>query len=180
MILIMSSELIERLAKLKATERILPSGGVLFRANDPVLSLFLVESGVLQLVRTLSHGFQLTLQRAGPRALLAEASLFASRYHCDAVATEQSVLRVLPLRRVKAAIRDDSELASAFMRHLAREVQRARAKAEILSLKTVAERVDAWITLNDGRLAPRGRWREVASEIGVTPEALYRELAHRR
>jgi hypothetical protein len=43
----------------------------------------------------------------------------------------------------------------------------------------VAERLAAWITLN-GRLPPKGRRREVASEIGVTPEALYRELGRRR
>ena len=60
------------------------------------------------------------------------------------------------------------------------EVQRARAQAETLSLKTVAERVDAWTTLNNGLPPPKGRWRQVASEIGVTPEALYRELARRR
>ena len=66
--------------------------------------------------------------------------------------------------------------AAALMRHLAQEVQRARAKAETLSLKTVAERVDAWTTLNDGSPPPRERWRQVASEIGVTAEALYREI----
>jgi CRP-like cAMP-binding protein len=70
--------------------------------------------------------------------------------------------------------------ARAWARHLAQEVQRARAQAEILSLKTVAERVDAWITLNDDALPPKGYWHQVASEIGITPEALYRELARRR
>jgi len=65
------------------------------------------------------------------------------------------------------------------MCHLALEVQRARANSELLSLKTVAARVDAWVTLNHGTLPPKGQWRQVASEIGVTPEALYRELARR-
>jgi CRP-like cAMP-binding protein len=77
-------------------------------------------------------------------------------------------------------LHEDPALAAAWAQHLALEIQRARAHAEILSLKTVAERVDAWITLNDGTLLPKGSWRRVASEIGVSPEALYRELARRR
>jgi CRP-like cAMP-binding protein len=168
------------LSKLTDREQDVAAGETLFRASDPVLSLFLVATGALRLTRTLPHGFQLTLQRAGPGAVLAEASLFADSYHCDATAVEASVLRVVSVQRVRAALRDDAEFASALMRHLAHEVHRSRTQTEILSLKTVAERVDAWIALNDGSLPPKGRWRQIASEIGVTPEALYRELARRR
>ncbi|MEX0696367.1 MAG: Crp/Fnr family transcriptional regulator [Dongiaceae bacterium] len=176
----MSRSLIGGLWNLTEREQRLAAGGVLFRADDPVRSLFLVASGALRLTRALPHGFQLTLQRAGPGAILAEASLFTDRYHCDASAAEDSVLRVVPLQRIRTALADDPGLASALARHLAHEVHRARAQAETLSLRTVAQRVDAWIALNDGSLPPKGRWRRVASEIGVTPEALYRELARRR
>ncbi|MEP6656872.1 MAG: Crp/Fnr family transcriptional regulator [Betaproteobacteria bacterium] len=176
----MSESLVDGLSKLAERTQNLAAGGILFRTGHPVRSLFLVASGALRLVRALPHGFELTLQRAGPGAILAEASLFTARYHCDASATEDSVLRVAPLPRIKAALGDDPALAAALMRHLAQEVQRARAQAETLSLKTVAERVDAWTTLNDGSLPPKGRWCQVAAEIGVTPEALYRELARRR
>jgi CRP-like cAMP-binding protein len=180
MIVIMSDALIHGLWKLTERKRELAEGDILFRAGHPVRSLFLVASGALRLIRALPHGFELTLQRAGPGAILAEASLFTERYHCDATAIEDSVVRVAPLRRIRAALKDDPVLAAALMRHLAQEVQRARAQAETLSLKTVAARVDAWTTLNDGSPPPKGRWRQVASEIGVTPEALYRELARRR
>ncbi|WP_236841765.1 hypothetical protein [Bosea sp. PAMC 26642] len=71
-------------------------------------------------------------------------------------------------------------MARALTCHLAVEVRRARARAEIASLKTVAMRLDAWLALEEGELPPRGRWREVAAEIGVSPEAFYRELAARR
>jgi hypothetical protein len=58
-------------------------------------------------------------------------------------------------------------------------VQRARAQVEIVSLKKVSERLDAWLALS-GDLPPKGQWHRLASEIGVTPEALYREIARRR
>jgi len=180
MISIMSGSLIERLSALAERERRLKAGQLLFRANDAVLSLFLVTSGEVRLVRPLPHGAPLTLQRAGPGTLLAEASLFAERYHCDAVASEAAVLRVVPARRLKAILGEDASLASEFMRHLAHEVQRSRTQAETLSLKTVAERLDAWASLNGGALPDKGRGRRVAAELGVSPEALYRELARRR
>ena len=71
----------------------------------------------------------------------------------------------------------DAEVALTPM-HLAREVQQARACAELLSLRTVRERLDGWRALH-GELPARGRWIDVAQEIGVTPEALYRELARK-
>jgi len=89
-------------------------------------------------------------------------------------------LRVVPLWRVKAALKKTSDLASALACNLAHELQRSRAHAEILSLKTVAERIGAWQVLNGASLPPKGHWRQLASEIGVSPEALYRELASRR
>jgi CRP-like cAMP-binding protein len=175
----MSSRLIDALSNLTERELKVLTGDTLFRAGDPMQSLYLVVIGALRLTRVLPHGLELTLQRAYSGAIVAEASLFAARYHCNAVATEPSILCVVPVQRIAAALRDDSGLVWDWARHLAREVQRARAHAEILSLKTVAERVDGWSALNGGVLPPKGRWRHLASEIGVSPEALYREFARR-
>jgi CRP-like cAMP-binding protein len=179
MIAIMSGA-IEALWKEKARERSLAAGEVLFRAGDPVRSLYRVETGAMRLVRPLPHGAELVIQRAGAGALLAEASLFAATYHCDAVATGPTVLQGVAVERVTAALERDPALAQAFARYLALEVQGARARAEIAALKTVSARLEAWLSLNGSALPPRGRWREIAGEIGVTPEALYRELARRR
>ena len=179
MIEIMSQGLVDRLLVLPGRDQSLAKGRRLFRTGDRVQSFFIVLAGRVSLVRNLPHGAPLTLQRARQGTALAEASLFADHYHCDAVASEPAVVRAIPIGRARAAIRDDTTLASTFMRHLAHEVQRSRTQAEILSLKTVAERLDAWRAVN-GRLPAKGHWREVATEIDVTPEALYRELAHRR
>ena len=64
-------------------------------------------------------------------------------------------------------------------RRLAHAVQEARMKSEIRTLRTVAERLDAWLSAKDGGLPPKGQWQELASELGVSREALYRELARR-
>lgn len=180
MIAIMSKSLFERLLTLAKREQQLAIGRVLFRVDDPVVSLFLVTAGEVRLVRALPHGFQLTLQRAGTGSVFAEASLFADRYHCDALAAEGSAVRAVPITKARAALERDPALAAALMRHLAGEVHRTRTRAEILSLKSVAARLDAWMAFNGGKLPRKGRWHQAASEIGVTPEAFYRELARRR
>jgi CRP-like cAMP-binding protein len=64
--------------------------------------------------------------------------------------------------------------------HLAHELQRARLHAEILSIRTVAKRLDAWLATRGGDAPHRGEWKTAANEIGVSPEALYREMARRR
>ena len=61
---------------------------------------------------------------------------------------------------------------------LAQELQRARFQVEIVAMKKVAARLDAWIA-SSGPLPPKGEWVRLAAEIDVTPEALYREIAKR-
>ena len=180
MIAIMSHALFTQLLELAHRERQLASGEVLFRIGDRVRSLFLVIAGAIRLTRSLPHGPQLILQRAGPGTVLAEASLFADHYHCEGEAVIASMVRLVAVRRLRETLVKEPELVTAWTRHLAQEVQRARAHVEIISLKTVSARIDAWMMLNDGPLPPKGQWRRVAAEIGVTPEALYRELARRR
>ena len=171
--------LTDALARLAECSRSVPASNTLFRAGDPVKFLYVVVSGALRLTRMLPHGAELIVQRAEPGAIVAESSLFADRYCCNAIATETSLIRVVRIQAAQAALREDSRLLWEWAHHMAREVQQARARAEILSLKTVAHRIEGWRALNDGVLPPKGRWRLLANEIGVSPEALYREFARR-
>jgi CRP-like cAMP-binding protein len=171
--------LTDALARLAECSRTVPAADTLFRAGDPVKSLYLVVSGALRLTRVLPHGAELVMQRAEPGAIVAETSLFADRYCCNAVAIETSLVRAVRIQEVQSALRDDCRLLWEWVHHMAREVQQARARAEILSLKTVAHRIEGWRALNNGVLPPKGRWRHLADEIGVSPEALYREFARR-
>ena len=74
---------------------------------------------------------------------------------------------------------ENPDLARAWASHLAKGVQTARMISEIRTLRTVSERLDAWLG-EHGRLPERGRWQEVAGELEVSREALYREFARRR
>jgi CRP-like cAMP-binding protein len=177
MIAIMSA-LTQRLLAIADGELRLEPGQLLFATGQPVRNLHVVLDGDVRLVRHQPDGAAVVLQRAGEGQLLAEASLFAARYHCDAVSDHGARLARIAKARILQAQREDAGWLADLAAHLAAEVQKARARAELLSLRTVRERLDGWTALN-GALPARGRWIDVAREIGVSPEALYRELARR-
>lgn len=59
------------------------------------------------------------------------------------------------MAKVTAALESDQALTSALRALLAAEVHRTRMRAEMLSLKSVAMRVDTWMVFNDGVLPPK-------------------------
>jgi CRP-like cAMP-binding protein len=179
MILIMSMSLSEALWTMATRPRTLAAGEHAFHRDDPVSLLFIVVEGRINLLRFSEAGAAIVLQRAGAGDILAEASLFSERYHCDAVADTPASLLCIPKRRFRGRLRSDPDFAEAWARHLGREIQITRLRSEVLSLKTVAARFDAWLAWH-GEAPAKGEWKQLAHEIGVSPEALYRELAKRR
>ena len=172
--------LFETLRSMNPNEGRYGPGSRLFHRHGEVSHLHLVTKGEAHLVRYRSDGAALVLQRARTGMVLAEASVFSDRYHCDCVAISATRTLAVPRSAVRSRLAQDPGFAQAWASHLANELLLTRQRAEILSLRTVRERFDAWITLHGGGLPKRGTWRSVASEIGTSPEALYRELARRR
>ncbi len=180
MIVIMSEELIDCLKCYPHRMRNLHAGAHVFLRDARVRHLYVVHEGSVELQRTSDMGTFLVLQRAVARSVLAEASVYSERYHCDAVVVEPARLLVFSKTAFLQAIANDQNLAGLWGAYLAGAIQNARQRAEIMSRKSVAERLDGWLAMNDGDLLAKGQWKHIATDIGVTPEALYRELARRR
>jgi CRP/FNR family transcriptional regulator, dissimilatory nitrate respiration regulator len=177
MIAIMSHRMEALFGGLRSVQ--LTAGGVLFRGAARVSEMFMVSAGQIHLCRHSVHGSEMVLQRALSGMVVAEASAYSERYHCDAVAATDSIVRALPKSVFLSALATDPDLAANWAATLARAVQAARFRSEIRSLPIVADRLDAW--LGEGNHLPeKGHWQDVANELGVTREALYRELALRR
>ena len=176
----MSEQIIERLMDLAGDPRQLPEGAYLFHRGDAIRSIFVVQAGLLELVRHQLGGAAVVLQRGGAGTVLAEASLYSDSYHCDALAAAASAVFEVPKPAFLDVLRADAGFADLWAAHLAHEVQSARTRAEILSLRKVTERLDGWLAWRAGVVQPKGQWKSIAAEIGVSPEALYRELAKRR
>lgn len=155
------------------------AGQTLFRAGDAPVVLHIVTSGRIALLRTLADGTELTLHSAGQGDVLAEASAYAMQYHCDARASVVSTTRAMERSAFRAAVDRTPDLAAAWAADLAGRVQQARFRVEVRTLRTVRARLDAWLAEGNA-LPPPGPMQDLAAEIGVTREALYRELSRRR
>lgn len=180
MIEIMSEIFVEQLIARADKRRTLDQGAYLFHQADPVRSVFVVEEGLVELTRHQRDGASIVLQRATRQTVLAEASVYSDAYHCDAVVGLPSSLFELPKVAFLKLLQEDDAFSNLWAEHLAREVQSARFRIEILSRKTVAERLDGWLTWQGNKMLSKGQWKSIAVQIGVSPEALYRELAKRR
>lgn len=139
--------------------------------------MYLVRLGHVSLTRVLPDGTKLILHHAADGSLVADASLFADFYHCDAVCETDVRVAFLPGGALTAALRQDN-LAMPCLETVAKEVQALRTRIEIMRLRRVRDRLTAYLDLFGSPAA--GKWVEVADWIGVTPPALYRELARMR
>ncbi len=161
--------------------RELEAGEALFRQGDRTFAIFEVERGRLRLIRNTVASHPVVLHTARPGELLAEAALFASAYQCDAVAAAASRVRAYPKRELLASFRADPALAERFMAVLAHQIHALRARLEERNIRSARERVLHHVALHagaDGRTMPvEGTLLDLAAEIGLTPEALYRTLA---
>ena len=161
--------------------RVLAPSELLFRQGDPAAAIYKVESGRLRLIRRTVDDHLVILHTARRGEFFAEASLFADAYHCDAVAAAPSSVRVYPKQSVKEAMRTDPALAEAFMARLARQLQELRARMELRNIRSARERVLQYLRLHAGvhgrSIAIEGQLQDIAAEIGMTREALYRTLA---
>lgn len=164
-----------------AVDRKLKAGEALFRVGDKATGLCEVVSGRLRLIRIDRAGREIVLHVAGPGETIAEASLFATSYHCDAIASTAAVVRVYPTAGVLAAFEQDRGAAQAFTATLARQVMNLRARIEQRNIRSARERVNHYLVLNagaDGRTVKlSGSLKDLAGELGLTHEALYRTLA---
>jgi len=172
------SDTISPLFDTSAPRRI-DAGAWLFRGGDAVRAMFRVVEGAVELTRVTGAGAPVLLQRAGSGQVLAEASACSAACHCDAQAVTAALVQAVPVAAFRARLAADPALAEGWAAHLAQAVQTARLRAEIRTLRTVAERPDAWLG-EGGALPARGAWQDLAAEPGVTREALYRELSRRR
>lgn len=157
MIAIMFEELQPILDCVARRELSFAPGQTVFHQGNPVRQVFIVTTGTIQLVRHQASGAPLILQRAGPGAMLAEASLDSARYHCGATAVTKASAPATSKQELLNRLAQNPELGITFIKRLAHELQYARFHAEVLSIKTVSARLDAWIEWN-GAMPPKGEW----------------------
>jgi CRP/FNR family transcriptional regulator, dissimilatory nitrate respiration regulator len=161
--------------------RSLARNEVLFRQGQKVAAIYFVQAGWLRLERRTFDGRQLVLGTTSAGKFFVEAALFADIFHCDAVATEPSEVCIYPKDAVLKTLRTDPTNAMSFLSLVAHQVIELRHRLEIMKVRSAKDRVMLYLDLNagpDGRTVElRGQLQDIASELGLTREVLYRTLA---
>jgi CRP-like cAMP-binding protein len=164
-----------------AIDRKLKSGEALFRLGDRTTGLCEIIAGRVRMCRVDRAGHEVILYVAGPGETLAEASLFSPAYHCDAIASTDVTVRIYPKAAMLAAFDKDPKAAQAFTATLARQVMNLRTRIEQRNIRSARERIRHFLSVNagaDGRTVDLpGTLKDLAAELGLTHEALYRTLA---
>ncbi len=165
----------------RSTARELVAGETLFRRGQKASAIFEVEQGRLRLMRHTVDSHPIVLHTARKGELFAEAALFAGVYHCDAVAAVASRVLVYPKRELLAIFRSDPAIGERFMALLAHQIHALRSRLEERDIRSAHKRVLHHVALaagTDGRtMRLDGTVMDLAAELGLTHEVLYRTLA---
>jgi CRP/FNR family transcriptional regulator, dissimilatory nitrate respiration regulator len=165
----------------EAGSRELAAGEELFRRGDRAWAIFAVETGRLRLVRRTVDDRLVILHTASAGEVFAEAALFATSYHCDAVAVQPSRVRVYPKAKLLTAMRAEPALLEGFAASLARQLQALRTRLELRNVRSAPTRLLHYLALiagPDGRtITLDGPLQDFAGDLGLSREALYRALA---
>jgi CRP-like cAMP-binding protein len=167
--------------RVRSRERELKPGQNLFRTGQRTIGPYQVLRGRVRLARVDRSGRETVLYTAGSGDLIADASLFSSAYHCDAIASTPVKVRLYPKEAVLAEFKHNPEVAKAFMARLARQLMDLRTGMELRNIRSARDRVRQYLALNAGpdglTVTLKGNLKELAAELGLTHEALYRNLA---
>lgn len=158
----------------------LAAGHVLFRTGGRPRWMHYVRAGEALMQRVSADGTVAVVQRATAGMFLAEASLTSARYHCDGVCAGACTVLALPLAALRQAIDTDPAARWAWIGQLGAQMRRDRLRLERLGLRTLPERLRHLLLTEgagNGGYLLRGTRMQLAADLGVTHEALYRALA---
>jgi CRP-like cAMP-binding protein len=92
-----------------------------------------------------------------------------------------SRVRVYPKRALLSALRKHPALFEGFAARLARQLQGLRARMELRNIRSARQRLLQYLWLSAGdrsrRVAVEGQLQDLAADLGLSREALYRTLA---
>lgn len=179
----MSSQRPKLLAALAhlAVERTFDAGEAVFQMGAVARHVHFLTEGSVTLNRFGPQGEEVAIHAARAGDFFAEASLHSERYHCTAMVAQPASVASIPSEALRALLRRDAEFAMQWLAIVSRQLRQARARIERLCLKGARERVRHLLLTEGSGAAPRytlqDSVKDLAVNLGLTHEALYRTLA---
>ena len=150
------------------------------RQGDKSIGMFFLTTGRLRMQRVTPDGGMVTLHVVRPGETFAEASLFADSYQCDIIAETNAEVWLYPKGDLTRRLRENPDSLWELTAGLARSLHGMRLRYELKQIRSAPERVLQFLRLRDdgtGVYHASGTLKEMATELGLTHEALYRALA---
>uniref|UniRef100_A0A832H3I7 Crp/Fnr family transcriptional regulator n=1 Tax=Oscillatoriales cyanobacterium SpSt-402 TaxID=2282168 RepID=A0A832H3I7_9CYAN len=156
------------------------AGQILFTQHEPTSAVFILESGHIQLVNYTEDGQQINHYSVRTGESFAEVSLFDEVYVCTAIAQTTSRVLVLPKQPFLKTLRHHPDFAYTFMAQLAQRLHENKILLELRSIRSAQRRVFHYLQLNvqsdELTINLERPLKEIADDLGLTPEALSRAL----
>jgi CRP/FNR family transcriptional regulator, dissimilatory nitrate respiration regulator len=153
----------------------------IFVVGQRATRMYFVETGCVRLLRALPDGTRAVMHSAASGEWVAESSLYSDFYHCDAVADGASTLSSLSKAALLRLFEAEPHRCLHFSRFLALRLRDLRAMHEIVRMRKAEDRVLHWLHLHASGEPPvvhlRQSWSQVAEDLGLTREALYRTIS---
>ena len=165
----------------RASYQNLVAGQVLFHYRDPAEYIFALEIGRIRLVRYTGEGNLVVFQIVRAGESFAESALFTQLYHCNAVVEVPSRVICYPKTLVWEVLQTHPDLALNLLRRFDRKSQFLKKLLELRSIRSARDRLLQYLLFSaspgETRIAFDRPYKDIASELGLSPETLYRTLA---
>lgn len=159
----------------------LAAGETLFAQEDEASNFYVVASGRIKLVRFLEQGQVSTFEIVRASESIAEIALFADIYPCTAIAEIDSEVIAYPKEEFLTVLRTYPDITFDFMAMLVQKIQSMKFRLELRDIRIAHERVLRYLRHlvnfpQETTIVLDRPLRDIASDIGFTPETLSRAL----
>lgn len=154
---------------------------LLFQQGEQADYLYIITQGRLRLMRYLDDGKTVTFQIAQPGDGVAEVVLMADFYPCTAVAEVDSQVIAYPKQVILNSFRNYPDLTEHLIHILLRKIESLKFRLELRDIRAAHERVLQYLRQlaapNSSVITVDRPFKDVAADLGITPETLSRALS---
>lgn len=156
-------------------------GQVLFHHRDPAKYIFVLEIGRIRLVRYTCEGNLVVFQIVRSLESFAESALFTELYYCNAIVEVPSRVICYPKTLVWEVLKNNCSLALSLLKRFDSKSQSLKKLLELRSIRLARDRLLQYLlfSVSEGetRITFDRSYKDVANELGLSSETLYRSLS---
>jgi CRP-like cAMP-binding protein len=164
-----------------ASDRNLAAGQVLFHQRDPADYIFAVEVGRIRLISYTIEGNLVVFQIIRAGESFAESALFMELYQCNAIVEIPSRVICYPKTIVLEVLQNSPDLALNLLQRFDRKNKSLKQKLELRSIRSARDRLLQYLLFSaspgENTITFDRAYKDIAHELGLSPETLYRTLA---